>query len=145
MAIYWPTPGFKGRTFKLCVLTRWDFYFCVRSSPLRGINILTNKTSYTNAMNDSDISPDILNNHFCNVHGKVITTDMSSNNSFIALKQYCKERIRHKGKPFPFMTVCGVFTSLSHRKQSSTKATDGIDGKTSSLWSFHHWYYYLHI
>ena len=28
--------GFKGRTFKLCVLTRWDFNFCVRSSPLRG-------------------------------------------------------------------------------------------------------------
>ena len=36
MAIYWPTPGLKGRTFKLCVLTRWDFNFCVRSSPLRG-------------------------------------------------------------------------------------------------------------
>ena len=35
MAIYWPTPGFKGRTFKLCILTRWDFNFCVRSSPLR--------------------------------------------------------------------------------------------------------------
>ena len=36
MAIYWPTPDFKGRTFKLCVLTRWDFHLCVRSSPLRG-------------------------------------------------------------------------------------------------------------
>ena len=36
MAIYWPTPGLKGRTFKLCVLTRSDFNFCVRSSPLRG-------------------------------------------------------------------------------------------------------------
>ena len=36
MAIYGPTPGFKGRTFKLCVLTRWDFNFCIRSSPLRG-------------------------------------------------------------------------------------------------------------
>ena len=36
MAICWATPGFKGRTFKLCVLTRWDFNFCVRSSPLRG-------------------------------------------------------------------------------------------------------------
>ena len=35
MAIYWPTPGFKGRTFKLCVLTRWDFNICIRSSPLR--------------------------------------------------------------------------------------------------------------
>ena len=32
----WPTPGLKGRTFKLCVFTRWDFHFCVRSSPLRG-------------------------------------------------------------------------------------------------------------
>ena len=36
MAIYWPTQGFKGRTFKLCVLTRWDFNFYVRSFPLRG-------------------------------------------------------------------------------------------------------------
>ena len=35
MALYWPTPGLKGRTFKLCVLTRWDFNFCARSSPLR--------------------------------------------------------------------------------------------------------------
>ena len=34
VALYWPTPGFKGRTFKLCVLTRWDLNFCVRSSPL---------------------------------------------------------------------------------------------------------------
>ena len=36
MTIYWPTPGFKGRTLKLCVLIRWDFDFCVRISPLRG-------------------------------------------------------------------------------------------------------------
>ena len=35
MALYEPAPGFKGRTFKLCVLIRWDFNFCVRSSPLR--------------------------------------------------------------------------------------------------------------
>ena len=35
MAIYWPTPGCKGRTFKLCILKCWDFNFCVRSSPLR--------------------------------------------------------------------------------------------------------------
>ena len=34
MAIYWSTPGFKGRTFKLCVLTRWDFNICIHSSPL---------------------------------------------------------------------------------------------------------------
>ena len=25
MAIYLPTLGFKGRSFKLCVLNRWDF------------------------------------------------------------------------------------------------------------------------
>ena len=36
MAIYWHTPGLKGRTFKLCVLIRWDFNFCVRGSPLWG-------------------------------------------------------------------------------------------------------------
>ena len=35
MAIYWPTPGFKGRTFKLCILIRWDFNFCIHSFPLR--------------------------------------------------------------------------------------------------------------
>ena len=35
MSIHWAIPGFKGRTFKLCVLTRWDFNFCVGSSPLR--------------------------------------------------------------------------------------------------------------
>ena len=28
--------SFGGRTFKFCVLTRWDFDFCVRTSPLRG-------------------------------------------------------------------------------------------------------------
>ena len=33
----------KGRTFKLCIITRWDFNFCVRSSPLRGHN----KDTYT--------------------------------------------------------------------------------------------------
>ena len=36
MAIYRPTPDLKGRTFKLCILIRWDFNFCVRSSSLRG-------------------------------------------------------------------------------------------------------------
>ena len=37
MAIYWPTPSFKGRLFKLFVLNRWDCNFCVRSSPLLGL------------------------------------------------------------------------------------------------------------
>ena len=35
IAIQWPTPGLKGRAFKLCAVNRWDFNFCVRSSPLR--------------------------------------------------------------------------------------------------------------
>ena len=39
MAIYWPTPGLKGRTFKLCVLIRWDNNLCVRSSSLRSVNL----------------------------------------------------------------------------------------------------------
>ena len=39
MAVYCPTPGFKGRTFKFCVLIRWDFNFCVRSSPLQRTKI----------------------------------------------------------------------------------------------------------
>ena len=34
--IYWPSPDSKGTTFKLCVLIRLDFKFCVLSSPLRG-------------------------------------------------------------------------------------------------------------
>ena len=53
----------------------------------RAINLLTNKNANANAINGSDISPNILNNHFCYVHNKVITTDKSSNNSLIALKQ----------------------------------------------------------
>ena len=87
----------------------------------RAISLLTNKNSNANAMNDSDISPDILNNHFCNVHSKVITTDKSSNNSLVALKQYCKERITRRDKPVPFMTDSDVFKSLCYPKQSSTK------------------------
>ena len=47
MAIHWPTPGFKGKTFKLCVLTRWDFDFCVRSSPLRGYYSVENRSFNT--------------------------------------------------------------------------------------------------
>ena len=35
MAVYWPTPGFNGRTSQLCVLNRWDFNLCVNSFPLR--------------------------------------------------------------------------------------------------------------
>ena len=34
----------------------------------RATNLVTNKNTYANAMNGSDISPDIVNNHFCNVH-----------------------------------------------------------------------------
>ena len=49
MAIYCPTPGFKfkGRTFKLCVLTRWGFNFCVRSSPMRERNTHTHTHTHT--------------------------------------------------------------------------------------------------
>ena len=60
-------------------------------------------------------------------------TDKASNNSLTALKQYCTERIRDKGKPVPFMTVSGVFKSLCQLKQSSTKCTDGIDRKILRL------------
>ena len=35
MVMYWPTPGFKGKTFQLCVLIREDIDFCVHSSQLR--------------------------------------------------------------------------------------------------------------
>ena len=48
MAIYWPTPGFKGRTWKLCVLIRWDFYFCIRSSSLWGWTNGYNRSWYFN-------------------------------------------------------------------------------------------------
>ena len=55
MAVYWPTLGFKGRTFKLCVLTRWDFNFCVRSSPLRGCDTTYMSYETTSGSWDSDI------------------------------------------------------------------------------------------
>ena len=35
MAIYGPDPGFKGGTFELWVLNRWDLNFSVGSSPLQ--------------------------------------------------------------------------------------------------------------
>ena len=54
IAIYWPTPGFKGRTFKLCVLARWDFNFCVRSSPLRVTNKQSFKDHHHHHNNDSE-------------------------------------------------------------------------------------------
>ena len=56
MAIYWPTPGFKGRIFKLCVLIRWDFNFCVRSSPLWGV-------MYTRAITMSIPSTQAMTHH----------------------------------------------------------------------------------
>ena len=33
MTIYWPTPGFKGRIFKLCFLIRWDLIFLCPQLP----------------------------------------------------------------------------------------------------------------
>ena len=55
MVIYWPTPGLKGRTFKLCVLTRGDFNFCIHSSPLRGLRKkkLTLLSTFQNATSAS--------------------------------------------------------------------------------------------
>ena len=45
MTTHRPTPGFKGRLFELCVLTRWDFDFCIRSFPLRDfVGTLENAT-----------------------------------------------------------------------------------------------------
>ena len=55
MAIYWPTQGFKGRTFKLCVLNRGDFNFCVRSSPQRG-RIISNSSSGGSSSRNSSFS-----------------------------------------------------------------------------------------
>ena len=60
MAIYWPTSGFKGRTFKLCVLTRWDFNFCVCSSPLRGVK--SNTRTHTKHNNNNNINNNNYNN-----------------------------------------------------------------------------------
>ena len=36
MAIFWPTPSFKGKTFELWVINRWVFNFCIHSTPLQG-------------------------------------------------------------------------------------------------------------
>ena len=34
MAIFSPTPGFKGRTMELSVLNKWVFNFCIGNIPL---------------------------------------------------------------------------------------------------------------
>ena len=39
--------GFKGRTFKLCVLNRLDFNFCVRSYPPQGVGKRLRNSSHT--------------------------------------------------------------------------------------------------
>ena len=62
----------------------------------RAINLITNKNSYANAMNGSDISPDILNNHLCNVYSKVITTDKSANDSLTALNNIVQKELDTK-------------------------------------------------
>ena len=56
MPIYRPTPGFKGTTFKLCVLTRWDLNFCVRSSPLRGQGTVKGEEEKTDRKTDGKTS-----------------------------------------------------------------------------------------
>ena len=55
----------------------------------KAINLLTNKNSHACPVISENISPDALNNHFCTGYKKVITTDNSSDNNLILLKQYC--------------------------------------------------------
>ena len=47
MVMYWPAPGFKGRTFEPWVLDRWVFHLCIWSSPLRGKQKSTSAASIT--------------------------------------------------------------------------------------------------
>ena len=72
MAIYWLPPGFKGRTFKLCVLTRWDFNFCVRSSPLREQNhsIWQNWSVCFKAIHEKKFDYDLLRNRWRKIKKK---------------------------------------------------------------------------
>ena len=67
--MYWPTPGFKGRTVKLCALTRWDFNFRVRSSPLRGNETIT------------FIQTGVLTYSRCLVNSTMVAVLMTSTNS----------------------------------------------------------------
>ena len=60
MAIYRPTPGSKGRTCKLCVLTRWDFNFCVCSSPLREDWLEIERVSIKASCNSYSPSQDVI-------------------------------------------------------------------------------------
>ena len=59
MAIYWPTPGFNGRTFKLCVLIRWDFNFCVRRSPLLDQSCGQTMFLFSSPINSSQLTNDL--------------------------------------------------------------------------------------
>ena len=82
MAIYWRTPGFKGRTLKVCVLSRWDFNFCVHSSPLRGLK--TNKlqqprksVTYTPKSSHSLT----LQNRLTHLHSKIVSLSYTPKSS----------------------------------------------------------------
>ena len=80
MAIYRPTPGLKGRTFKLCVLTRWDFNFCIRSSPLREMTTktVTRTINNKNGMNNKEQEQRQLNSNSKNSKTRTTTVSITT-------------------------------------------------------------------
>ena len=105
MAIHWPTPGFKGRTFQLCVLIRWDFNFSDRSSPLRDIDGKT--TKYANAFDTVRLRLIISACVFCNfviVWHLLMSTAarffsvVSSSPAAIRLFSYCTRPAKNIGQ-----------------------------------------------
>ena len=46
IAVFWPTPGFKGRTVELLIPNRDDLNLCVHNSPLRGYQVKKKKSQH---------------------------------------------------------------------------------------------------
>ena len=126
MAIYSPTPGFKGRMFKLCVLTKWDYNFCVRSFPLRGptedaenpptedaANLLDVIISLLEEMTDIYISTDVEKDEICTVLLSKITSTMTDRTATMKsfdkkLEEFIKSKIGQQSVQ-SFSTATHIF------------------------------------
>ena len=111
MAIYWPTPGFKGRTFKLCVLTRWDFNFCVRSSPLRGSKRAYQLVKHLTTVKQGKATT------VQNRSGKCLTEERQILNRWT---EYSSELYNHKANGDPSVLKCHLHKEVQSLKKGKS-------------------------
>ena len=95
---------FSGRTFKVCVLTKWDFNSCVRSSPLRVTFVILARLNRHCMRKHNGYS-----SFLCKECGAVFPR-------FNRLQVHMRTHTGHYDKPF-LCNECGaMFTRSSHLK-----------------------------